>query len=85
MDTKASQVLGTVRILKLSFIGAGLLFLYVVFKVPANGTTHPQPAFEVIIGAIALTNIVLGFILPRFIARAGRSQSSARPSTPTQR
>jgi hypothetical protein len=41
-----------------------------------------QPAFELIISAFALTNVVLGFILPGFIARAAlRNQSSTRPPT----
>jgi len=86
MEPKATQALTVVRTLKISFIVAGLMFLYLVFKLPSNGRTQPQPAFELVIAAIALTNVVLGFVLPGFIARAaGRDQPTARPSTPIQR
>ena len=82
MDPKPEQALRVVRILKISFIVAGLMFLYVIFKIPRNGTAPPQPSFELIISAVALTNVLLGFVLPGFIARtANRGQSSARPPT----
>ena len=87
MNPRAEQALRMVRILKISFIVASLLFLYVVFKIPPKVTSPPQPAFELILSAVALTNVVLGFILPGFLARAARSgQSNAPPSaTPIQR
>jgi hypothetical protein len=86
VESKASQALTVVRTLKVSFIVAGLLFLYVVFKLPPNVTTHPQPAFELVISAIALTNVVLGFVLPGLKARASRrSRTTAPPTTPIQR
>ncbi len=69
MDTKASQALRVVKTLKISFIVAGLLFLYVVFTILPKGTTHPNPEFELVISAIALINVLLGFKLPGFIAR----------------
>jgi hypothetical protein len=77
----------TVKTLKISFIVAGLLFLYLVFKLPPNNTAPPQPAFELIVSAIALINVALGFILPGFMVRAAlRGQSSAQPpATPIQR
>jgi hypothetical protein len=87
MDQKAKQALLTARILKISFIVSGLMFLYIVFKIPPNGTEPVQPAFELIISAVALTNIVLGFVLPGLVAGATRGrQSGASPSaTPMQR
>lgn len=87
MDLKAKQALLTARILKISFILSGLIFLYIVFKIPPNGTEPVQPSLEVIISAVALANIVLGFVLPGFVARAARGgQSVASPSTtPMQR
>jgi hypothetical protein len=87
MNPKGKQALQIVGILKISFIVVGLLFLCLIFKIPPSGSAPPQPAFELIISAIALTNIGLGFILPGFIASvARRGESSARPSTtPIQR
>jgi hypothetical protein len=87
MDSKARQALVMARILKIAFIVSGLMFLYIVFKIPPNETEPLQPAVELIISAVALTNIVLGFVLPRYVARAARSrQSSVGPSTtPIQR
>jgi hypothetical protein len=75
-----------VRVLKISFIVSGLLFLYLVFKLPAKVTAPPQPAVVLIVSAMALMDIALGFLLPGFIARAAlRSQSNTRTATPIQR
>jgi hypothetical protein len=80
MVPNAKQALQTVRVLKATFIVSGLLFLYIVFKIPPKVTAPPKPALELIISLIALTNVALGFILPGFIARP--SQSVTRSSTP---
>jgi len=87
MEPKAGDARRIVGILKISFIVSGLLFLYIVFKIPPKATLSPQPAFALVISAIALTNIVLGFVLPGFLARnALRGQSGMRqPTTPIQR
>ncbi len=85
MDPKTIQAIKMVKVLKISFIVAGLLFLYVVFTIPSKATRQPQPTFELVIAAVGVTNVILGFVLPGFIARAAaRSQSSTRPSTPLQ-
>jgi hypothetical protein len=82
MVPNAKQGLLIARTLKISFIVSGLLFLYIVFKTPRTATAPPQSAIEIIISAIALTNVALGFILPGFIARSAlRRQTSMLPST----
>lgn len=83
MDLRAEQALGIARILRIFFIVSSLLFLYIVFTMPSKATMPPQPALELIISAFALTNVVLGFILPGFLAKAARrAQSNAGPRTP---
>ncbi len=73
------------RIMKFSFFVAGLLFLYVAVKVPANSPAHVAPAFEFAITAMGLAAVVAAFMLPRFLANAAKNKAqSSSTSTPIQ-
>lgn len=74
------------RILKLSFLLSGLLFLYVIVKIPVNSPAHVAPAFEFAITALGLAAVVAAFMLPRFLANAAAKNKaqSTSPSTPIQ-
>jgi len=86
MAPNAKQASVVARTLKISFIVSGLLFLYMVFKIPSKATAPPKPAVELVVAIIALTNVTLGFILPGFVARSAlRNQLNPRLSTPIQR
>jgi hypothetical protein len=87
MTPSAKDASRLVRVFRLCFIAASLMFVFVAFKVPSKASAPPQPAFVVIISAVALTSLVLGFVLPGFLARAARGgQAGAPPSvSPIQR
>src|SRR5580698_2908753 len=83
MDPKPGDALRIVRILKISFIVAGLLFFYLAFKIPSKVTVPPKPAVGLVISAFALSIIVLGFVLPGFKMRAVRRGNPNVRSTAT--
>jgi hypothetical protein len=85
MDPKTKQAKRIAQILKMFFVLSALMFLYIAFKFPPH-RSEPPLAFELVISAIALINIALGFILPGFTVRSAlRGQSDMRPSTLMQR
>jgi hypothetical protein len=87
MDPKTKQAKKIAQILKMFFILAGLMFVYIAFKFPPQRITSTQPAFELIISAVALIDVALGFILPGVLVRSAlRAESGTRQSsTPIQR
>lgn len=82
----AAQAVRVVKVLKISFVVSGLLFILIAFRIPARPTTPPDPLVEVIVSLVALTNIALGFFLPGLVSRAaGRRLTNTQASTPLQR
>ncbi len=79
MDAQTQQAIRIIRILKLSFIVAGALFIFITIRIPSRATTVPGPAFQFMISAIALTAAVAGFLLPKLLAggRAAEQQTSS--------
>ena len=75
------------RAMKLSFIVAGFLIIYVMLKIPAAHLSRPaNPTLELVIAAVALNNLVLGLVARRFFARfATNSSRSGAKSTPLSR
>ena len=84
-DEKVDSPVRLMRILKLSFLVSGVLFLYVVFTIPAKSPGPVNPAIELVLTILAITNVVLGFTLPQFLARvAMRSPQSTLQPTPVK-
>lgn len=70
------------RTMKYAFIMSVLLFIFVTIRVPSKAAHHPGPSLELIIIAIALTNLAMGWagrpILRRLTkANAGRDRNAA--------
>lgn len=79
MDARTIAIQRVVRTLKLSFIVAGALFIFVVYKVP---TKNPHPAdsiMELVVTLLALLDVAMGFFAPQFLVRSSRSSSAIGP------
>lgn len=83
-DTAALQ--RTMRVLRLSFIVAGVLFIYVTYSIPVKPVTPVSSSLQLIFAFIAFVDVALGFFAPHFFARIPASTSPAKPvTTPVQR
>src|SRR5690348_1163663 len=60
--------------MKLAFIISGLLLIFVAYKVPVPPRRSVNHVFDLVIFIVALTNIAVGFLAPRFLNRARQSQ-----------
>jgi hypothetical protein len=67
MDVSAQRALGIVRVLKLSFLVAGAMFIFLVIRIPARPATAPSSAVEIAISVVALMCVVAGFFVPTLI------------------
>jgi hypothetical protein len=67
MDASAQQALRIVRILKWSFILAGVMFIYLVVRIPAHAKTTPSTVFELMMSVIALVCVTAGFFIPKIL------------------
>jgi hypothetical protein len=84
--TNPAAALRLVRIMKGAFIVSALFFLYLVITIPASDSRPPDPVIETVLTFFALTNIVLGFVIPRFMAKAAQRKSESKsPAAPLQR
>ena len=77
MDASARQALLIVRVLKLSFIVAGAMFIFLVIRIPAHPIAAPSPTVELAITVVALLCVVAGFFVP------GRLSLPVSPSSPS--
>jgi hypothetical protein len=84
--TNSAAAVRVVRVMKSAFVVSAILFLFVVLDVPSKTAQPPVPAIEISITVIALANVALGFVLPRYFLRIGqRASRNAQQSTPIQR
>jgi hypothetical protein len=74
------------RTLKYAFIVSVLLFGVVMIEIPSKAVHPPQQLLELIISALALSNLVLGFNARRFLARfTPANAGSSGSATPMAR
>lgn len=64
MDASTRQALLIVRVLKLSFIVAGAMFIFLVIRIPAQPKDAPSSTLELAISVVALLCVVVGFFVP---------------------
>ena len=79
MDTQTQHAVTVVKVLKLSFIISGALFILITFRIPTKVTAASGSAIEIAISFIATMTVVAGFLLPKWLATlaATRSQLNA--------
>lgn len=65
----------TMRIMKYAFIVSVLLFIVVTMRIPSKAVHPPQNIFEVIIVALALVNVALGFAARSFLGKLARANA----------
>ncbi len=77
-----------VRILKICFVASQILFLYfLVIQLPSPSTRPVDFKIEMALTILALSNVVLGFVIPRYFLRAGprATGDASQQSSPIQR
>ena len=62
----------TMRILKIGFIVSVLAFLYIAIRIPSKQIHPPNQTLELVISALALINIGLGFAARPFLMRMAK-------------
>jgi hypothetical protein len=71
--------------MRICFVVYAVLLIYLVIKLPAQPQAPPNPAFEWVVTALALFDIVAGFYAPRALRwMAKRSPQTALQSTPAK-
>jgi hypothetical protein len=84
--TNPAAAMRLVRVMKIFFVVSMLFFLYMVMKLPATAAQTPDAKLEMALTLLALANIVLGFVVPRYILRAAqRAQGNTTQATLSQR
>jgi hypothetical protein len=68
MDFQTQQAVRIARVLKLSFIIAGAMFIFLAVRIPAKASAQPTSAVELIISIVALAAVGAGFFVPKLIA-----------------
>jgi hypothetical protein len=72
--------------MRLGFIVAVGLLIFITLRIPAKPRTLPSPVLESVISLLALANVLFGFFAPRFLALSfKRGASNLQPFTPVKR
>ena len=83
MPANPEAVKRTILILRVSFIIAGFLFAYVAFTLLVPSQTPVEPALQIMIAAIALADVALGFLAPSLLPRIW-AKSPRQPADPNK-
>jgi hypothetical protein len=72
------------RIMQFTFVFAGLMVIYLAWKLPVQSTAHVGSNFEVIVCLLAISNLMLGLGARRFFGRMASSRVTPA-ATPLKR
>jgi hypothetical protein len=67
-----------VRVLKAAFVGSPFFFFYIVVKTSATAAHAPSATVEMALTLVALTNVALGYAVPRLMMRAAQRTPGSR-------
>ena len=86
MENKVQSPALVMRVVKIAFIVSGFLYFYVAMKFTSQAQQPVTSAFQFAITIVALTCIVVGFVVPRFVFRAAESKYQSNSAlTPLKR
>lgn len=68
-ELTAESAVSLMRTMKVCFIVSCFLFVLAAYRVPSQGASAADTTVEFAISAVALMNVALGFLLPRFLMR----------------
>jgi len=80
MQDQAAKMAYLIRVMRIAFFVSGLLFIFVMIRIPSQAEASPTPAFEWMITAMSLVCAALGFLAPRFLVGAVRIQEASAPN-----
>ncbi len=67
MPPSTVQVAKTMKVMRLSFLGAACMFVYAAFTIPSRNTARPTSSMVLGISVIALACVALGFLAPALL------------------
>lgn len=80
------QIQGLVRVMRLTFVLAGLAFFYVEHTIKPTNATPADPIVYKTVSGFAIVNLFLGIAMQKFMLRgAARRLPDGRIATPAQR
>ena len=82
METKTQSPALVMRVMKITFIISGLLYFYVAMKFIGQAQQPVTGAVQLAITIVALTCIVVGFLVPRIVFRAAEITYQSNPALP---
>ncbi|HLY41013.1 MAG TPA: hypothetical protein VKR52_07340 [Terracidiphilus sp.] len=85
MDTTGKQSLRVVRVMQVSFVIAGLLFILTTVRIPSRVGSPPPPGIEIAISIAALLCVAAGFMVPKFLSLAALQNQRSGPASPVQK
>ena len=80
MEDQAAKVAYLIRVMRIAFFVSGILFIYVMIRIPSHAEASPTPALEWALVIVSLVCVAVGFLAPRLLARAIRAQGSQSPN-----
>ncbi|MGH9590600.1 MAG: hypothetical protein ACRD25_09400, partial [Terracidiphilus sp.] len=78
MEKVAIPPARVMRIIWFGFVLSGVMLIYLMFVLPARTPKPASDTLEVGITIVALVDVVLGFLAPRFLARFANSIPEGR-------
>src|SRR6185312_3185900 len=76
MQDQAAKMAYLIRTMRIAFFISGILFIYVMFRLPSQAQASPAHTVEWAITIMSLVCVAMGFVAPRFLAGAIRTQGS---------
>jgi len=66
--------------MRIAFFVSGILFIYVMYRIPSQAAPSLTPTVQWAITLMSLVCVALGFLAPRFMARLMPTQDASGPN-----
>ena len=80
MQDQTAKVAYLIRVMRIAFFVSGILFIYVMCRIPSHAEASPAPTLEWTFTTISLVCVALGFLAPPFLTRAMPTQGASGPN-----
>lgn len=84
-ELNSTSAARNVRMMRLVFIGFGILLMILAYKLPTQTLSTTSASMELVITLVALVDVLIGFLVPRYITRAAVRTSQTNPKVSPQR
>jgi len=66
--------------MRIAFFVSGILFIYVMYRIPSHAEASPTPTLEWALAIMSLVCVALGFLASRLVAGAMHTQGASGPN-----